>query len=87
MLSTAVAEDASITAFLSCWAYEEFFHSQALKRLLESAAGLATAEGTESAEHLLNRALASLEHLGEVAEAMTRRLDELLKQAKRLSTE
>jgi hypothetical protein len=36
MLSTAVAEDASITAFLSCWAYEEFFHSQALKRLLES---------------------------------------------------
>jgi hypothetical protein len=28
MLSTAVAEDASITAFLSCWAYEEFFHSQ-----------------------------------------------------------
>jgi rubrerythrin len=36
MLSTAVAEDASITAFLSCWAYEEFFHSQVLKRLLES---------------------------------------------------
>lgn len=36
MLSTAVAEDTSITAFLSCWAYEEFFHSQVLKRLLES---------------------------------------------------
>jgi hypothetical protein len=36
MLSTAVAEDPSITAFLSCWAYEEFFHSQVLKRLLES---------------------------------------------------
>jgi hypothetical protein len=36
VLSTAVAEDASITAFLSCWAYEEFFHSQILKRLLES---------------------------------------------------
>src|SRR5215469_4680947 len=34
MLSTAVAEDVSITAFLSCWAYEEFFHSQVLKRLL-----------------------------------------------------
>lgn len=36
MLSTALAEDASITAFLSCWAYEEFFHSRVLKRLLES---------------------------------------------------
>jgi hypothetical protein len=36
MLSTAVAEDASITAFLSCWAGEEFFHSRVLKRLLES---------------------------------------------------
>jgi hypothetical protein len=36
MLSTAVAEDPSITAFLSCWAYEEFFHSQVLKRFLES---------------------------------------------------
>ena len=42
------------------------------------AAGLATAEGRESAEHLLNRALASMEHLTEVAEAMTRRLAELL---------
>jgi hypothetical protein len=36
MLGTAVAEDASITAILSCWAYEEFFHSQVLKHLLES---------------------------------------------------
>jgi len=36
MLSTAVVEDPSITAFLSCWAYEEFFHSQVLKRLLMS---------------------------------------------------
>ena len=36
MLSTAVAQDPSITAFLSCWAYEEFFHSQVLKRFLES---------------------------------------------------
>ena len=42
-------------------------------------AGVATAEGSESAEHLLTRALASMEHLNEVAEAMTRRLDELLK--------
>jgi hypothetical protein len=43
------------------------------------AAGLATAEGRESAEHLLNRALALMDHLSEVTEDMTRRLDELLK--------
>jgi len=36
LLSTSVAEDASITAFLACWACEEFFHSMTLKRLLES---------------------------------------------------
>ena len=35
LLSTSVAEDPSITAFLSCWVYEEFFHSQVLKRFLE----------------------------------------------------
>jgi galactokinase len=43
------------------------------------AADLATAEGRESTEHLLNRALASMEHLNEVAEDTTRLLDELLK--------
>ena len=43
------------------------------------AAGLATAEGRESAEHLLNRALTLIDHLSEVAEDMTRRLDDLLK--------
>src|SRR5208283_1082813 len=36
LLSTSVAEDPSITAFLACWVYEEFFHSQVLKRFLES---------------------------------------------------
>jgi len=36
LLSTSVAQDPSITAFLSCWVYEEFFHSQVLKRFLES---------------------------------------------------
>ena len=35
MLNTALAEDVSITAFLSCWAYEEFFHSLVLRRFLE----------------------------------------------------
>jgi hypothetical protein len=43
------------------------------------AAGLAVAQGRESAEYLLDRALASMEHLNEVAEDMTQRLDELLK--------
>jgi hypothetical protein len=38
----------------------------------------ATAEDRGYAEELLDRALASLEHLGEVAEAMMRRLDALL---------
>jgi hypothetical protein len=36
LLSTSVAEDPSITAFLSCWVFEEFFHSQVLKHFLES---------------------------------------------------
>jgi hypothetical protein len=40
---------------------------------------LATGEGRDSAEHLLDRALASMENLREVAEEMMRRLDELLK--------
>jgi hypothetical protein len=39
----------------------------------------ATSEDRGDVEELLDHALASLEHLGEVAEAMTRRLDELLK--------
>ena len=34
LLRTSVVEDASITAFLSCWNYEEFLHSQILKRFL-----------------------------------------------------
>jgi hypothetical protein len=43
------------------------------------AAYLGAAEGRESIEHLLNRAIASIERLSEIAKAMTRRLDELLK--------
>jgi hypothetical protein len=35
-LSTAVIQDPSITAFLTCWNYEEFFHSQVLRRFLLS---------------------------------------------------
>jgi hypothetical protein len=43
------------------------------------AAHRAAAEGREPAESLLDRALASMEHLNEIAEEMTRRLDEMLK--------
>jgi hypothetical protein len=42
------------------------------------ASHLAAGEGRESAEHLLDRALASMEHIREIAEEMMR-LDELLK--------
>ncbi|MBF6561196.1 MAG: ferritin-like domain-containing protein [Candidatus Binataceae bacterium] len=34
LLSTRVIRDPAVTAFLSCWAYEEFFHSLLLRRLL-----------------------------------------------------
>ena len=43
-----------------------------------SAAQVAATEGQASTELLLDRALASMEHLNEVAQAMTRRLEELL---------
>ena len=39
----------------------------------------AVTEAHESAESLLDRALASMEHLSEIAEAMTQRLDEMLR--------
>ena len=34
LLSTRVVRDNQVTAFLSCWAYEEFFHSLLLRRFL-----------------------------------------------------
>jgi hypothetical protein len=36
LTSTKVIEDPSVTAFLTCWNYEEFFHSQVLKQFLTS---------------------------------------------------
>ena len=39
LLSTKVIEDAEVTAFLSCWAYEEFFHGAALERFLRAYVG------------------------------------------------
>ena len=34
LLSTRVIRDPEVTAFLSCWAYEEYFHGEALERFL-----------------------------------------------------
>ena len=39
LLSTKAVEDGEVTAFLSCWAYEEFFHGEALTRFLGSYIG------------------------------------------------
>jgi hypothetical protein len=36
LLSTRVVRDNEVTAFLSCWAYEEFFHSLLLRRFLST---------------------------------------------------
>lgn len=36
LLSTHVIREAEVTAFLSCWAYEEFFHSLVLRRFLQA---------------------------------------------------
>lgn len=35
LLSTKAIEDAEVTAFLSCWGYEEFFHGAALEKFLK----------------------------------------------------
>jgi len=37
ILSTCAIRDPRTTAFLSCWAYEEFFHGHTLRRFLEAA--------------------------------------------------
>lgn len=37
ILSTCAIRDSRTTAFLSCWAYEEFFHSYYLRQFLEAA--------------------------------------------------
>jgi hypothetical protein len=34
LLSTAIIRENEVTSFLSCWAYEEFFHSLLLRRIL-----------------------------------------------------
>lgn len=36
ILSTCAVKDPETTAFLSCWAYEEFFHGRTIKKFLEA---------------------------------------------------
>ncbi len=36
ILSTCAVRDSETTAFLSCWAYEEFFHSRVLAQFLRA---------------------------------------------------
>lgn len=36
ILNTCAVEDPQTTAFLSCWAYEEFFHGHTLRRFLDA---------------------------------------------------
>jgi hypothetical protein len=36
ILNTCAIEDPQTTAFLNCWAYEEFFHGRAIGQFLEA---------------------------------------------------
>jgi hypothetical protein len=36
ILNTCAIEDAQTTAFLSCWAYEEFFHGRTIRQFLDA---------------------------------------------------
>jgi hypothetical protein len=37
LLRTCAARDPEVVAFMSCWAYEEFFHGRAIRQFLEAA--------------------------------------------------
>lgn len=37
LLRTCAANDPEVVAFMSCWAYEEFFHGRAIRQFLEAA--------------------------------------------------
>ncbi len=52
ILSTCAIRDPETTAFLSCWAYEEFFHSRTLRLFLEaSGVEISPTRGAEVQEH------------------------------------
>ena len=58
LLSTKVIEDAEVTAFLSCWAYEEFFHGAALERFLKAYVGPGNAATRTEASYRLKQSSA-----------------------------
>src|ERR1700722_15123018 len=70
LLSTRVVRDNQVTAFLSCWAYEEFFHSILLRRFL-AAQGVAIHENlvaqmrrrTSLAERIIRPGIAILSRM------------------------
>jgi hypothetical protein len=68
LLSTSVVEDVTIASFLSCWVYEEFFHSQVLKRFLQSQ-GVAIDDRRFAA---LRRRKATDHHLQKVVRLLSR---------------
>jgi Fatty acid desaturase len=68
LLSTSVVEDVTVTSFLSCWVYEEFFHSQVLKRFLRSQ-GLAVNDRRFAA---LRRRKATDYHLQKIVRLLSR---------------
>ncbi len=63
LLATSVIEEPDVTAFLSCWAYEEFYHGYYLERFLN----LSTGDGTAR-----NDVTARLDRSGRVADAIMR---------------
>ena len=60
MLSTQVIEEPAIAAFLSCWGYEEFFHSRTIAKLLES-----QGEGTDDERFVELRRRRAGDHLAQ----------------------
>lgn len=63
LLSTSAIEEDEVTSFLSCWAYEEFFHGHYLEKFVKTYAG----DG-----RVVNQTSARLDNEGRVASALKR---------------
>jgi hypothetical protein len=63
ILTTCAVEDPQTTAFLSCWAYEEFFHGQTLRQFL-NAVGVATSASSIAEVQKATPFLEGLKELG-----------------------
>ena len=51
ILNTCAVEDPQTTSFLSCWAYEEFFHGYTLRRFLNAVGAPVSATRTVEVQH------------------------------------